>query len=1054
MNRGETMIDKIINKVKNKEEHKKYDVGILGWWYGNNYGSMLTYFALNKTIKNLGLNPVMIHESLGYNGYRVKWGSNIPPMEFARRQGYNYTDQQNFKENESLNKLTDTFMVGSDQLWNPHVGRVNDDLFLDFTNNDKKRIAYATSFGNADNKKYTPSFIKKHSQNLKRFDAISVRENYAVKTAKDIFGVDATQVVDPVFLLDREEYSKLADKATVRPEGKYMLSFILDPNENKKNVIISIAKKLSFDKVYIITDAHPKQIEKAKEVFSDPLFTVIEEIKPENYLYAYENAGYVITDSFHGSCFSFIFQKPFSVFYNTTRGADRFINLMDLFGLGNQRRIYETNTNDDILNNENVSFNIDFEKGNLQVLNEIEKSKKWLSSALKSPKKDNKILPSLSFRNIENRPSDSLVSLETLLKENTFVFYREGQHGEPLRQEVIFNSDGSISGTNQNNEKYWKIQGDRLLLRGKSGNETTIFENLRTEYRADNFRIVGKFLPNTRVHHVLETTITSINRSNQNSDFIKAKILIAKLRDYGIKHIVLSPGGRDLTLIRTIENNTDYFIVHHVTDERSAGYFALGIANKLKEPVAVVVTSGTAASNLTPAITEAFYMNLPVIAITADRYPEFHGMGEDQTIEQDNMFEPMIKKSVTLPVTQGQRSEWFTMRLVSEAIMASIYNGGGPVHINIAFDAVPNLSPIREAYALPHLTHIRKVTRQDSLEKWKPFVDVLRKTRRILLVYGQNYKPTKKQKENIEKFASRYNVVILADWLSNLQGDKVVYSFNSLRNMTQKEFNEKLLPDVVLSVGGKNVMNHPINSKLRNAPQAMRNWKVTSDGELKDLYYHLTSILETDEDWFFEYFSEQAQGQINSEEYLKLWKEEDSIHPTVVHNKYHQRYITQKIMEKMPEKSLFHIGVGHTFMMAHTENTVPGKDLEVFLNMGTNGIDGSASAFMGQVAVDESDRLKFLVLGDMSFFYDMNSIWNKNLKGNIRIMLINNSGSGLLDHYGSPGVTQHHTTTAEGWVKSLGFEYLSATNKEEYDKNLTKFINKDVNSPLFFEVFL
>ena len=489
MNRGETMIDKIINKVKNKEEHKKYDVGILGWWYGNNYGSMLTYFALNKTIKNLGLNPVMIHESLGYNGYRVKWGSNIPPMEFARRQGYNYTDQQNFKENESLNKLTDTFMVGSDQLWNPHVGRVNDDLFLDFTNNDKKRIAYATSFGNADNKKYTPSFIKKHSQNLKRFDAISVRENYAVKTAKDIFGVDATQVVDPVFLLDREEYSKLADKATVRPEGKYMLSFILDPNENKKNVITSIAKKLSFDKVYIITDAHPKQIEKAKEVFSDPLFTVIEEIKPENYLYAYENAGYVITDSFHGSCFSFIFQKPFSVFYNTTRGADRFINLMDLFGLGNQRRIYETNTNDDILNNENVSFNIDFEKGNLQVLNERKKSFEWLKHSLCMKKLESKIIPKGSV-NLD----ETIEILKKSFNSQTFdLFKGEKASASLISADFSLNKTKEVKNIVNSKTKFWTMKDTELIFLGKDNNILMTFDLAQDGQVIDNkIRLVGK----------------------------------------------------------------------------------------------------------------------------------------------------------------------------------------------------------------------------------------------------------------------------------------------------------------------------------------------------------------------------------------------------------------------------------------------------------------------------------------------------------------------------------------------------------------------------------
>lgn len=146
--------------------------------------------------------------------------------------------------------------------------------------------------------------------------------------------------------------------------------------------------------------------------------------------------------------------------------------------------------------------------------------------------------------------------------------------------------------------------------------------------------IDGIFQLDGRTHHILETVSSAIKRDNSNPDFRKMKILLAHLHEYGIKHVVLSPGGRDVVLMRGFENHQDKFKIHHVIDERSAGYYALGIANKLNEPVAVMVTSGTAVNNLSPAITEAFYMDLPIVAITADRYPEFHGIGEDQTVEE------------------------------------------------------------------------------------------------------------------------------------------------------------------------------------------------------------------------------------------------------------------------------------------------------------------------------------------------------------------------------------------------------------------------------------
>ena len=397
---------------------KKYDVGILGWWYGQNYGSMLTYYALNKVVRNLGYSPIMVHEALGYNGWRVKWSKDIEPMNFARRQGYEFTKQQHFSENSKLNELADTFMVGSDQLWNPNVGRVNDDLFLDFTNDNAKRIAYATSFGNADVKKFKPEFIGKHGQNLKRFDAVSVRENYGLDIAKNVFDVEEVeQVLDPVFLLNKDEYSRLAKGATTRPEGDYLVSFILDPTPEKKAVITNIAKKLEILKIVVLTDADKKSTEKAQDLFSESKFQVISDVKPENWLYAYKNSKYVITDSFHGSCFSFIFQKPFSVFFNVKRGADRFANLMKLFELSDERRIYENYSEEDVNRNEKISYEIDYLNGNNKVAAESKRSFEWLRKALYDPKKTEKILPAAK-ENLTQVARDE--TNEKLLKELGF----------------------------------------------------------------------------------------------------------------------------------------------------------------------------------------------------------------------------------------------------------------------------------------------------------------------------------------------------------------------------------------------------------------------------------------------------------------------------------------------------------------------------------------------------------------------------------------------------------------------------------------------------------
>lgn len=363
-------------------EKEKFDIGVLGWWYGENYGSMLTYYALNRTLEKMGYSVLMIHENLGYNGWRVHWDADIAPMEFARRVGYNYTEQIHFDEATSLNDKCKSFMVGSDQLWNPLIGRVNDDLFLDFVDDSKPRYAYGTSFGNRDVDKFSSDFIEEHTVDLKKFEAISVREEYAVDIAKDIFEVEAVQVVDPVFLLSQEDYVTLAEKATYKAEGQYLVAFILDPNEEKRQVIDEVAGKLGLDRIVVL--ANPEDRQGAMDVFNDLKYEIVEENKPENWLYTYQHASYVVTDSFHGSCFAYMFQKPFSSFYNQQRGADRFVSLMNLFGFGEARRIELTDTKSIINENPNVTFEIDYTEAKQRVDSFAATSKKWLSRVLET----------------------------------------------------------------------------------------------------------------------------------------------------------------------------------------------------------------------------------------------------------------------------------------------------------------------------------------------------------------------------------------------------------------------------------------------------------------------------------------------------------------------------------------------------------------------------------------------------------------------------------------------------------------------------------------------
>ncbi|MCJ1970979.1 polysaccharide pyruvyl transferase family protein [Lactococcus carnosus] len=491
---------------------KKYDVAILGWWHNSNYGSIMTYYALNKAILDQGYSTILVHEALGYPN-RHKLSTDAPAIKFANRQGFEYTEQENFTELGKLNKIADTFVVGSDQLWNPYIGRINDDLFLNFTAPEAKRIAYGTSIGNfaqehfqSDN--FGPDFQQVEKQNLERFDWMSMREDDGIDYMKKTFGFDLPQVVDPVFLINPKNYHDLAEKATTVIEGRYMLAFILDPNDEKRRGVEAVADKLGFEKIAIYTDANPNQLKRAKDVFSGEHFIFEDEIRSENWLAAYKNAGYVVTDSFHGSCFAFIFQKPFSVFFNKVRGTNRFASLMRLFKLDNSRRIYEENSAEDIQNNPNVSMDIDFIPGNKHLATEVETSRAWFENALKAKKSEEKRLPGATmvanmrfFATNDYSMTDKDFELKRLLVNNKFAYYRQGELHKPMATDVELLDDGSIYGIEGSiNSVFWEIKEGKLVISNRHHQPTQI---LFVE-KADNeeLLLLGPWLTDSKTIHV------------------------------------------------------------------------------------------------------------------------------------------------------------------------------------------------------------------------------------------------------------------------------------------------------------------------------------------------------------------------------------------------------------------------------------------------------------------------------------------------------------------------------------------------------------------------
>ncbi len=910
-----------------------YDIGIVGWWYNNNYGANLTYFALNKVLNNLGYSSLMLHEATGLH-HRKNWG-NEPQIKFAKKH-YATTAQIDYKNMKSYNEVCDIFLVGSDQLWNSLIGQVNSDCFLDFVDDNHPKIAYGTSFGNRGNRPRLEEELKLYKKLLNRFNSISVREDYAVDIANNLYGVQATHVIDPVFLIDKKEYEFLADDADIRPSGDYLLAFLLDITEEKKQRVIEIAKKLN-KKIVVVTNPSYQDNNNLDYFFGkeDVELLPYKDNCIENFLYAYKNTSYVVTDSFHGTCFSYIFKKNFSVFLNYNRGADRFISLLNMLQL--QNRVTSTVLGDAI----DLS-NIDFTNSETIINNRKKESMCWLINALS-------IKPSIK-------------------------------------------------------------------------------------------------LDNTHIPSELKAL-------HENCDFIKIRTLVTLLHNYGIKHIVLSPGGRDVPIIRMFEYNENYFKLHRVTDERSAAYYGLGLATQLRQPVACVCTSGTAVSNYLPAVTEAYYTGIPLILITADRYGIFLNHGEDQTIPQKHIFDGVIKKSISLPETTGYYPEYQTRRDISDCILEATHNGNGPVHINVPINNISiGANVAHEHWKLlpfihPHILRASFLNGPESMLSW---LDCLKQSQRIMLVYGQNASLTEQQKKWVDLFTERFNCVVLTDHLSNYNNKYCLSPFNMLNNINQETFNNELAPDILITVGGKRLMNDPLTFKVRNCNKGIRHWSVTPDGKIKDFYFKLTSVIESSQDYFFKWFADNAAESKNNEVYFNKWLDFYNKYNTYRPiNSFNAHYIQRALCKSLPANSVLHLGVGQSFfdIRRYTLN----KNIEVFCNMGTNGIDGCTSTFMGQCAI-EKNKLCVLIVGDLSFFYDMNSIWNKELSKNIRILLVNNNGTDLLRSHNLKAVSSVHNTIAEGWVKSTGFDYISARTPEEFDKNLPYFLSDKPNKALFFEV--
>lgn len=529
------------------------------------------------------------------------------------------------------------------------------------------------------------------------------------------------------------------------------------------------------------------------------------------------------------------------------------------------------------------------------------------------------------------------------------------------------------------------------------------------------------------------------------------QIVIALLKQYGIKHCVLSAGSRNVPFVHSVEEDP-YFTCYSVVDERSAAYFAIGLSQQLHEPVVISCTASTASSNYWPGVGEAFYQGVPLVVLTSDRNPSMLHQWEDQMIDQVGMFDRHVKKSVNLPIINDHDDWLFCQRLVNEALLELNHHTTGPVHINVPMKDYCNLF---EYNKLPVVTKIERINAFSQKSDWISKVTKLLNCKRILVICGQNSYVPDSLNQALTTFFKRYNATIAVEHMSNIKCEGMLHTSICMdeRLIPLNKF-EDYVPDIVISLG-YNVFQG-IKELLRKCHRPFEHWSIQPDGSVVDMYLNLHVIFECPTTYFFEYCNRVAKEKDTKndlEYYQQLKHYVDSI--TIPNFEYSNVFAIQRVVENIPNGSILHLSINNSIRLTNYFRIQP--DVKVYANIGTYGIDGCLSTFEGQAAA--TNHLCFLIIGDLSFFYDMNALRIRHIKNNARILMINNQGGGEFYYNGTWDneasdlhTTARHHTKAEGWVKENNFVYLSAHDKETFEKAYTTFMNES-EKPIFFEVF-
>ncbi|NVK48835.1 MAG: 2-succinyl-5-enolpyruvyl-6-hydroxy-3-cyclohexene-1-carboxylic-acid synthase [Cyclobacteriaceae bacterium] len=517
--------------------------------------------------------------------------------------------------------------------------------------------------------------------------------------------------------------------------------------------------------------------------------------------------------------------------------------------------------------------------------------------------------------------------------------------------------------------------------------------------------------------------------------------LVAICAKKGVRNAVLSPGSRCAPLTIAFARHPG-INTRTISDERSAAFVALGLAQQLKEPVVLVCTSGSAALNYFPAIAEAFFQEIPLFVLTADRPPEWIDQWDGQTIFQPEVYGKHVKKFFQFPDSFETKDQlWHAHRIVNEAINLSTNGPQGPVHINIPLREP--FYPKKDEQLIPSsdlnvFTQIRGEKRlaESSLQLLQK---ELSKYQRILIVPGQQ-KPNPTYQKVLEKLIQEKQVVVVSDCISNLQvTGSITLHDHWLGN---ESLSKNLKPDLVITFG-KSLISKPLKLFLRK--HQVEHWHIQPYEGVKDTFQHLTQILDSEPEFILNFLLEKlpTQNQRFFENWHRLEQKVQEKLPLILEGASFGEYqALHKILPLIPTNSIIHLA---NSMAVRYVNFLGKRNQEVNCNRGTSGIDGTNSTAVG-CALATSDFVT-VITGDLAFFYDRNAFWNNYEIPNLRIILLNNHAGGIFRLIEGPKeqaeleeyFETHQPLSAKYLSQEFSFDYFHAKNLEELEKSLEGF---------------